>query len=64
VRALGVEPEPPEPAVASRVPEGPQPASPEPARTEVLRRIGKVPEHDGPALLLAGLLASPAFQWH
>ena len=37
---------------------------PEPARTEVLRRIGKVPEHDGPALLLAGLLASPAFQWH
>ena len=37
---------------------------PEPARSEVLRGIGKGPEDEGPAFLLAGLLASPAFQWH
>ena len=35
----------------------------EPARTAVLRAIGKVPEEEGSHLLLAGLLASPAFQW-
>ena len=47
-RALGVEPEPPEPAVAARVPEGPQPASPEPARTE-----------SGPATAADLLVANP-----
>jgi hypothetical protein len=36
----------------------------EPDRSAVLRAIGKASEADGPSLLLAGLLASPAFQWH
>jgi len=35
----------------------------EPARTDVLRAIAKVPEEEVAPLLLAGLLASPAFQW-
>jgi uncharacterized protein (DUF1800 family) len=36
----------------------------EPARTDVLREVGKAPEEDVLPLVLAGLLASPAFQWH
>jgi len=36
----------------------------EPGRTAVLRAVGNAPEGDVLPLLLAGLLASPAFQWH
>jgi uncharacterized protein (DUF1800 family) len=36
----------------------------EPGRTEVWRALSAVDEDEGPSLLLAALLASPAFQWH
>jgi uncharacterized protein (DUF1800 family) len=35
----------------------------EPARSSVLRAMSKVPEEEAVPLLLAGLMASPAFQW-
>jgi uncharacterized protein (DUF1800 family) len=35
----------------------------EPARGEILRALSKESEEDMPAVFLAGLLASPAFQW-